>query len=320
MQIKQKKLKNEDGISFPFSVWLANDNYDYISEDNYISATQLLKPTRQVILSMRSDADIDIRDRLAVSTGTAIHDSVEKAWLEHYDTNMRALGYSDHLISQIKINPEKVELGDIPIYIEHRAVKELNGFKIGGKFDFVLNGNLHDIKTSSTYTYMEDSKREDYILQGSIYRYLNQDIITGSDITIDYFFTDWSKINALSNSQYPQSRCLSKSYPLLSVLDTEKYLKTKLREIKANLNKPEDEIIPCPDKDLWLSPTVYKYYSDPTKINGRATKNFDSLEEANNYAASKGKGIVKTVIGTPRRCMYCPAYSICSQRRRYYND
>ena len=320
MQIKQKKLKNEDGISFPFSVWLANDSYDYITEDNYISTTQLLKPTRQIILSMRSDADIDIKDCLAVSTGTAIHDSVEKAWLEHYDTNMRALGYSDHLISQIKINPEKVELGDIPVYIEHRAVKELNGFKIGGKFDFVLNGNLHDIKTSSTYTYMEDSKREDYILQGSIYRYLNQDIITGSDITIDYFFTDWSKINALSNSQYPQSRCLSKSYPLLSVLDTEKYLKTKLCEIKANLNKPEDEIIPCPDKDLWLSPTIYKYYSDPTKINGRATKNFDSLEEANNYAASKGKGIVKTVIGTPRRCMYCPAYSICSQRRRYYND
>lgn len=320
MQIKQKNLKNVDGINLLFSVWLANDSYDYISEDNYISATQLLKPTRQIILSMRSDAAIDIKDRLAVSTGTAIHDSVEKAWLEHYDTNMRALGYSDHLISQIKINPEKVELGDIPVYIEHRAVKELNGFKIGGKFDFVLNGNLHDIKTSSTYTYMEDSKREDYILQGSIYRYLNQDIITGSDITIDYFFTDWSKINALSNSQYPQSRCLSKSYPLLSVLDTEKYLKTKLREIKTNLNKPEDEIIPCPDKDLWLSPTVYKYYSDPTKINGRATKNFDSLEEANNYAASKGKGIVKTVLGTPRRCMYCPAYSICSQRRRYYND
>lgn len=320
MQIKQKNLKNVDGINLLFSVWLANDSYDYISEDNYISATQLLKPTRQIILSMRSDADIDIRDRLAVSTGTAIHDSVEKAWMEHYDANMRALGYSEDFISKIRINPKDLELGDIPVYIEHRAVKELNGFKIGGKFDFVLNGNLHDIKTSSTYTYMEDSKREDYILQGSIYRYLNQDIITGSNITIDYFFTDWSKINALSNSQYPQSRCLSKSYPLLSVLDTEKYLKTKLREIKTNLNKPEDEIIPCPDKDLWLSPTVYKYYSDPTKINGRATKNFNSLEEANNYAASKGKGIVKTVLGTPRRCMYCPAYSICSQRRRYYND
>ena len=149
---------------------------------------------------------------------------------------------------------------------------------------------------------------------------MNQDIITGSEITIDYFFTDWSKINALSNNQYPQSRCLSKSYPLLSVLDTEQYLRTKLQEIKDNLDKPEDEIIPCPDKDLWLSPTVYKYYSDSTKTNGRATKNFTSLEEANAYATSKGKGIVKTVIGTPKRCMYCPAYSICSQRRRYYND
>lgn len=320
MQIKQKKLKNEDGISFPFSVWLANDSYDYITEDNYISATQLLKPTRQVILSMRSDADTDIRDRLAVSTGTAIHDSVEKAWVEHYATNMRALGYSEDFISKIRINPKDLELGDIPVYIEQRAVKELDGFKIGGKFDFVLNGNLHDIKTSSTYTYIEDSKREDYILQGSIYRYLKQDIITGSEITIDYFFTDWSKINALSNNQYPQSRCLSKSYPLLSVADTEQYLRTKLQEIKDNIDKPEDEIIPCPDKDLWLSPTVYKYYSDSTKTNGRATKNFTSLEEANNYATSKGKGIVKTVIGTPKRCMYCPAYNICSQRRRYYND
>lgn len=320
MQIKQKNLKNVDGINLLFSVWLANDSYDYITEDNYISATQLLKPTRQVILSMRSDADIDIRDRLAVSTGTAIHDSVEKAWMEHYAANMRALGYSEDFISKIRINPKDLELGDIPVYIEKRAVKELDGFKIGGKFDFVLNGNLHDIKTSSTYTYIEDSKREDYILQGSIYRYLNQDIITGSEITIDYFFTDWSKINALSNNQYPQSRCLSKSYPLLSVADTEQYLRTKLQEIKDNIDKPEDEIIPCPDKDLWLSPTVYKYYSDSTKTNGRATKNFTSLEEANNYATSKGKGIVKTVIGTPKRCMYCPAYSICSQRRRYYND
>lgn len=320
MQIKQKKLKNVDGISLLFSVWLANDSYDYITEDNYISATQLLKPTRQVILSMRSDADADIRDCLAVSTGTAIHDSVEKAWVEQYAANMRALGYSEDFISKIRINPKDLELGDIPVYIEQRAVKELDGFKIGGKFDFVLNGNLHDIKTSSTYTYIEDSKREDYILQGSIYRYLNQDIITGSEITIDYFFTDWSKINALSNNQYPQSRCLSKSYPLLSVADTEQYLRTKLQEIKDNIDKPEDEIIPCPDKDLWLSPTVYKYYSDSTKTNGRATKNFTSLEEANNYATSKGKGIVKTVIGTPKRCMYCPAYNICSQRRRYYND
>ena len=92
------------------------------------------------------------------------------------------------------------------------------------------------------------------------------------------------------------------------------------RQLKDNLDKPEDEIIPCRDKDLWLSPTVYKYYSDSTKTNGRATKNFTSLEEANAYATSKGKGIVKTVLGTPKRCMYCPAYSICSQRRRYYND
>ena len=162
MQIKQKKLKNEDGISFPFSIWLANDSYDYITEDNYISATQLLKPTRQIILSMRSDADIDIRDRLAVSTGTAIHDSVEKAWMEHYDANMRALGYNEDFISKIKINPETLELGDIPVYIEKRAVKELDGFKIGGKFDFVLNASY----INNVFSYQTiDCRRAQMILR-----------------------------------------------------------------------------------------------------------------------------------------------------------
>ncbi len=72
---------------------------------------------------MRSDADIDIRDRLAVSTGTAIHDSVEKAWMEHYAANMRALGYSEDFISKIRINPKDLELGDIPVYIEKELLK-----------------------------------------------------------------------------------------------------------------------------------------------------------------------------------------------------
>jgi hypothetical protein len=35
---------------------------------------------------------------------------------------------------------------------------------------------------------------------------------------------------------------------------------------------------------------------------------------------SKGKGVVLEVPGEVKRCQYCRAYSVCEQRRRYFDD
>jgi len=58
--------------------WLINDTYDY--EENVISATTLLKPTRQIILEMRHRDEIvqDVSELIASKFGTALHLSFEK--------------------------------------------------------------------------------------------------------------------------------------------------------------------------------------------------------------------------------------------------
>ena len=46
-------ITNNHGISLPLAVWLLHDDYDYVKDENYISATSLLKSTKQIILSKR---------------------------------------------------------------------------------------------------------------------------------------------------------------------------------------------------------------------------------------------------------------------------
>ena len=315
-------LTNKFNLPLPLQVWLASDSYDYVNNPKYISATSILKPVRQIVLSKRlPEQNIDLSDRAAVSMGTAIHDGIEHAWANP-NLSFTKLNYPSEFIDKVLVNPkpEDIKEDSIPVYIEQRAIKEFNGYSIGGKFDFVINKALHDIKTTSVYTYMKDSHAKDYILQGSIYKWLNPEIITSNTLTINFVFTDWSSASAKAKSDYPQSRCAFKEYPLMSTEEIETYLRDKLNSVMENIDKDEADICECSDEDLWRSKTVYKYYADPSKLM-RATKNFTSLEEAVAYQLSKsGKGVIKAVTGTPRRCLYCPAYDICSQRRKYFND
>ena len=91
----------------------------------------------------------------------------------------------------------------------------------------------------------------------------------------------------------------------------------KLQAIEKYGTAPEIGIPFCSDDELWMSSPTYKYYADPTKVSGRSTRNFETLREANQFLSEKGKGIVITVPGSPKRCAYCAAFQICSQKDRY---
>ena len=74
-------ITNKYSLPLPLQVWLANDEYDRVADAKYISATQILKPTRQTILSRRlPEITSDISDYLAASSGTAIHNDIEHSW------------------------------------------------------------------------------------------------------------------------------------------------------------------------------------------------------------------------------------------------
>lgn len=312
-----------NNIALPLAVWCVNDSYDYDSRDNYISVTSLLSPVKKTMLTKLFPKETyDITDFCSARRGTAIHDSIEAAWKNNFKENLTKLG----LDSNYEINPKVPNPELKQIYIEQRSQIEIDGWIIGGKFDFIVDGTLHDIKSTSVVSYTSGNKVKDYTLQCSIYRYLNRDKITNNDtFGINYVFTDWSlsKYKADTSGTYPATPILTVYYDYLSIEDTENYIRNKINLLNTYKDsKSEDELPDCPLEDLWVSDPVYKYYqtvlpNEEDYATRRSNKNFTSEEEALAYWKSKGKGIVIKVIGKPRKCLYCPAFDNCKQKDSY---
>lgn len=322
------KITNVAGINLPLAVWLLHDEYDYVDKPNYISATGLMKSVKQTILASRippAEQQMDVQDLIARSLGHAIHDSIEKAWVKGHRRALKLLGYPDDVITRVMVNPTDEELSlvedPIPVYLEQREFRNVvvNGvtYIIGGKYDMLAEGIVHDHKSTSVWSFVKGSKDEDYALQPSIYRWLNPKKAYADFAKINFIFTDWSKM-MLRTEGYPQHRVQEKVFPLLSLQETEAWIKDRISQFQRYKDSPEHEIPECTSKELWMSDPSYKYYADPTKTSGRSTKNFDNKSEAQGFMASKGgKGVVITVPGEAKACGYCPAFDNCQQKDRY---
>ena len=309
---------NTSNIPLPLAVFLATDHYDYVP--NVISATSLLKPVRQLILADRLSSEdnlVELSDMVSSRMGTAIHTAIEQAWLNPTKA-LKSLGYSDDIIQRIKVNPETVEGNDIPVYMEKRSFKKVGNHTISGKFDFVAEGKVHDFKSTSVYGYLNQSNANKYILQGSLYRWLNPDIITKDEMLIHYIFTDWSKAESLRNSDYPKARVHSQKYNLLGLDEIEQFVKDKLELYDSMKHQQEKDILYCSNEELWRKPTVWKYYKNANAT--RATKNFDNPSEAYALQQTNGVGEVREVKGTVSACKYCPAFLLCSQKDELINS
>ena len=322
-----KPITNLHDVPLTLAVWLLHDEYDYQNIPKYISVTTLMKPLRMIILSRRTPPAEreapDVVDFVARAMGTALHDSVEKAWVKGYARSLKMMGYPESVIKRVLINPTPEELAaaehPIPIYLEQRALREINGWTVGGKFDMVAEGMVQDNKSTSAYTWVYGGRDEEHALQGSLYRWLNPDKITEDFIRINYIFTDWQKAQVAQNPKYPKQRVQSKDIDLLDITATENWVQRKLGLIEKYAAMPEKEIPLCTDEELWLSDPTFKYYTDPNKTSGRSTRNFDSKREADAFMSEKGgKGIVVTTLGTPKRCGYCDAYDNCTQKDKYF--
>lgn len=321
------KLTNNHDISLPMAVWLIYDEYDLVKEEKYISVTSLLKPIRQIVLKHRLDSSelsMDIIDMTATSLGTGIHDSVEKAWHLGHKDSLRKLGYPERVVENVVINPTPEQVAAnpniIPVYMEQRAIREIAGWKVGGKFDIVTEGLLHDIKSTATYTWVKGGRDEEHKLQGSLYKWLNPDKITYDFIRINYIFTDWMK-GLASNPAYPPRRIMHKDITLFTEKEIEKWTTDRLSLVTKYWNAPQKEIPECTPDELWQSEPVFKYYSDPAKAKepgAKSSKNFDNAIDARKHQAEKGKGVVVTVPGEVKRCLYCAVATICEQRLKYF--
>lgn len=335
-------ITNNSGIPLAIAVWLVHDEYDYINEPNYISATSLMKPLRHIILPKRippEERQDDVEAYISRALGHSIHDSMEKAWDKGYRHNLAKLGYPQSVIDRVLINPTDEQLDaflsqgkePIPVFLEQRMFRKHRGYVIGGKFDAITDGIVNDTKSTSAFSWVFGSRTSDYQLQLSIYRWLDakgfNDVecskpfrprITEDYGRVNFVFTDWQKLQARTNPGYPQKRVEQKEINLLPLDEVEQWINERLRFIEKYAQAPESELPECTPEELWQSDPVYKYYKDPSKTSGRSTKNFDDLGEAMAFKAEKGGvGTIITVPGAPKRCEYCAAFEVCTQKDQY---
>jgi len=310
---------NKNNVSLALAVFLMYDNYEYDERPNSISATGLIRPLRQLVLSKQNPAllkTVDIADLVATRMGSAIHKGCEDAWTdpENVKNALKVLGASEDAIDNIKINPPYIKPGETPVYVEQRAEKEILDFIISGKYDLVLDGTLNDYKSTSVWTYIFDSNADSYTKQGSIYKWLNPDKITSDHMNINYIFTDWSAAKArMDTKSYPQIKTLTKQYPLWSTEETENWIMNKIEHYKVLANAPQEGLPECTDEELWATEETFKYYKNPNKLD-RSTKNFKTMDEALVRKSADGDvGIIKTVPGEVKACRYCPVIGICTQ-------
>lgn len=311
---------NYSNVDLPLAVWLAADSgYDRQYDPDVISATELLKPLKSLILSRRlegtGETQVDITEIVASRMGHALHADIEHSWMNHFKEALANLGQPQAIIDSLVINPEKVEPGQIPVYMEQRAERKIGRFTISGKFDFVLDGQISDFKSTSVYTKIKGTNDRQYALQGSIYKWLNPELVTSDTISIQYIFTDWSAVKAKSEPGYPPSRVHTHSVQLYSDVQIEAYINERLALFEKHEHDEQDAMPDCNRVELWQDPPRFAYYANPE--GKRATKVFDSRDEAYIYLGQKGKGIVQERPGTPKFCNYCPAKSGCLQAQSF---
>lgn len=330
--MNKAKFTNNTNIGLSMAVYLATDLYDHNSDPKTISATTLIKSIKQIILPSRLGnkyVQPDLMDRVNAQSGTALHTAAEWAWLNNYRQAMCDLGYPNSIIDAVRVNPTKEEvfkckeLGQkiYPIYLEQRSSKKVHGWVVTGKFDFVVEGRLEDIKRTSTYTYTKKVNDKKYIQQGSLYKWLNPEIITSDFMTIQFEFSDWKAYELKQRPDtYPPHKMMGYPLALASVQQTENYVSKKILEIEKYWKADEQDMPICTKEDLWMDDSVYKYWKNPQseKEGKRSTKNFSNAKEAYARLVQDGDiGIVVEVKGEAKACNYCAAYPICKQKDNY---
>jgi len=314
------KFTNAGGIPLSLAVWLATDDYDHSDDPDVISATSLLKPIRAIVLA-RQNRDLlkvgDVESMIPSRMGTALHDSIERSWKNNYKQALTDLNFPPAIAERVLINPEDSEIkpDSIVIYMEIRGTKQVGKFKVSGKFDFCAEGGLEDFKSTGTYSFISGSHNEKYMQQGSIYRWLHPDKVKSDIMTIQFIFTDWSKVKSLQEKDYPKKRLQPLKLNLMSIPETEAFVKGILNKVELLENAPQEQLPQCTPEELWQKDAVFKYYKDPAKTT-RSTKNFTNSADAYNRLQDDGNvGVIKEIKGEVVRCKYCDVIGLCDQAK-----
>ncbi len=312
-------------LSEPIKIFLDYSTYNLVPNAGTISATSLLRPTRQFILNKRNPTlriTPPLNSLVASRVGQSVHSSIENV-LKNDKYMDRRYGKENYIVNPTEDEDLSKYLNVFYTEIRSNREMEIDGktITISGEFDVLHNGTLEDFKYTKVFQVMSKTKDEDYKLQLSIYRWLNPDKEIKDIAYISFLLADWKAYESTREGYPPPTE--SKEYELYSLEETEAIIRELLTQKLADYS--EEDLPLCSDKELWMNIPVktFKYYS---KIDSkRATKVFTgdySDIEANDYLAERGTGVVRQY--TPpviaKACNYCSVKSVCTQYTDLFNN
>lgn len=250
---------------------LVNLTKDREYVDNRFSVTELLGPTREILLSRQHyrEIEVDVSDTISALFGSAVHKLLEEADNENAEVKM------------------EYTLED--------------GTTIVGIADKITKDAIEDYKTTSV-SKVQKSDFNDWKDQGLAYAWLHYKL-TGEikrKLRFHALLKDWSKIRCEASSNYPSIPLYTWTYDIDdSDYDyIEKKIKDKIKDIKENKN-PE-----CTNEEKWYTGTKYAVYKNVG--DKKAIYIADSEEDAHNYIRNK-LGAAEIVV-RKGECLKCKYY------------
>ena len=253
-----------------------------------LSATTLLKGTKEIILTDRhfDEIEVDAADEVWSVFGTAVH-----TVLEHQEDEA---------------------------FKEESFSVDVLDYKVTGKVDRydMKNETIEDWKTASTWKVIYKDF-DDWRKQGLIYAYLlKQSGLNVRHIRFVALLKDHSKTEAKRKPDYPQSPVYIYEFDVNpdELTGIEALIKAKVFEVSCNAEKSDDDIPGCTPSERWSSDPKYAVMKEGRKT---AVKVCDTEEEAKAFIdeleKDKDKHFVEERKGVDKKCEdYCPCAAFCS--------
>jgi len=276
------KITNNLNLPEPLLNGIIMINSEYNAGESDISATQLISPVRQYFLMKehRNEITKDASDMIKAIKGSSLH----------------------HII----------EMGNIKGIVEERAIEELIGWKVSGKFDYYdpETKTLWDYKTTNVWEYVFGLKPERE-QQLNIYAYLFRNKYPIEKLKICFIFDGWMRKQAERSaaSDYPPREVLIYEVRLWTEEEQEFFILNRLADFEKVVKT--DELPFCTDEERWVKPTTYACMKDGRKS---AVRVFNDLPFAQAYV-KENKGLrVEIRKGEIGRCaLYCDVRDFCDQ-------
>jgi len=220
-----KPLTNKHNLPEPIYRFLKQDFYDGSGDERTVSATALIKPVQELILTRKHNAEIET-------------DAIDQIW--------KLFGTGVHLVLE-GLRSEGVQPNQ-------RLTTAVNGWKVTGKYDQIIGRHLYDYKVCSVWVLVFGGRTQDWKLQLSIYRWLYWKNGLGDldeVATIIAICRDWSENQKAKSRDYPETPIVDVPIKCLSYDKTEKFIADKLKLIEENLEKKAEGLPACTKDERW---------------------------------------------------------------------